>query len=451
MLKKLLLSTVLFSGTAAVIPLIAAEPVRLSEKAPETLVNVKILGKTNKSPLSYRPGEEMIFIFSLDTGADKPGNWKFHYLRRGDDNKVYSGEAPVDKPLVVKTSLNKPGFVNVEVTIRDSKGKTLYYEKIRPNKTRVKGSIIFAAGAAVQPESLRDCGEPADFDAFWEKQKKRLAAVPFTGKVGKKLVREYKNGYVYAISIPTAGPRPATGYLTIPKNAKAKSLPVHVSFFGYGISRQLPPPVISGSLINFQVNAHGQKLEQDAEYYKEFFKSIGGKGYAYNQEHNKDPERCFFNGMALRNLRALEYVKTLPEWNGKDLIVKGQSQGGLQTMWVAALDPAVTEAYPSIIWCCDLAGTLKQNRFGALGRIKYSPALEYYDPVFMAKRIRKAKVVITRAGLGDYTSPPSGLAICYNNLATPEKSIKWYQGSNHSIIPQKPEIVIWTAGKKGKD
>ncbi|MBR1967095.1 MAG: acetylxylan esterase, partial [Lentisphaeria bacterium] len=81
-------------------------------------------------------------------------------------------------------------------------------------------------------------------------------------------------------------------------------------------------------------------------------------------------------------------------------------------------------------------------------KVNRNYALEYYDPVFMAKRIRKAKIVITRAGLGDYTSPPSGLAICYNNLATPEKTIKWYQGSNHTIIPPEAEIITWTAGKK---
>ena len=444
-MKKLLLAIVF---SIASILLNAVEQKLLSEKEPETLTNVRILGKTNKSPLSYLPGEEIVFTFTLDTGKDKPGDWRFHFRQGGDGLKIQNGKAPVNKPLIVKTSLTKPGFAFCEVTLHDASGKRIYSETVRPNRKKLKREIIFSAGAAVQPEKLKDCGEPADFDTFWDQQKKRLAAVPFMGKVEKKLVREYKNGYVYAISIPSAGPRPATGYLTIPKNAKAKSLPIHVSFFGYGITKQVPPPVISSRLINFQVNAHGQKLEQNEEYYKDFFKSIGGKGYAYNQEHNKDPETCFFNGMALRNLRALEYVKTLPEWNGKDLIVKGQSQGGLQTMWVAALDPAVTEAHPSIIWCCDLAGSLKQKRFGAFGRVKYTPALEYYDPVFMAKRIRKAKIVITRAGLGDYTSPPSGLAICYNNLATPEKTIKWYQGSNHTIIPPEAEIITWTAGKK---
>ena len=437
-MKKLLLSVVF--GLALALPCFAAQ---LSEKNPETLANVRIVGKTNKPFLSYKPGEEMVFTFTLDTGKDLPGNWNFHYRRGGDDNNIYTGKAPVNQPLVVKTSLNKTGFVYVEVTLHDANGKRIYSETVLPNKARRKNTIIFAAGAAVEPESLKDCGEPADFDAFWAKQLKRLAAVPFAGKVEKKLVKQQSGVDVYAVSIPCAGPRPATGYLTIPQNAKAKSLPIHVIFFGYGISKQSAPSVSSRTTINFYVNAHGQKLEQDAEYYKEFFKSIGGKAYAYNQETNKDPEACFFNGMALRDLRAVEYAKSLPEWNGKDLIIHGSSQGGLQSMWVAALDPQVSVVNPAVTWCCDIAGTLKQNRLGAAGRIKYTPALEYYDAVFMAKRIKNAKVVITRAGMGDYTSPPSGLAICYNNLATPDKTIKWYQGSDHSFIPKPPEIIIW--------
>jgi len=415
---------------------------------PGGAADIRLTGKTDKSPLAYQPGEKMVFTFTLDPGNETPEKWKLHYLRRGDDDQTLEGTAPADKPFVLETALDRPGFVNVEVILKDENGKEVCNEKLRPDGTKLKRRIIFSAGAAVRPETLKDCGEPAGFDGFWAKQKARLAALPFAGKVGKKLVKETKNCYVYAVSIPAPGPRPATGYLTIPKNAKAKSLPVHLIFFGYGITPQRPPAEDPRNCIAFHVNAHGQKLEQPKEYYKEFFRSIGGRGYAYDHKQNQDPETSFFNGMALRDLRAAEYVKTLPEWNGRDLIVKGGSQGGLQSMWVAALDPDVTAAYASIIWCCDLAGAEKAKRCNAVGRVKYFPALEYYDPVFMAKRIKKAKIVIPRAGLGDYTSPPSGIAVCYNNLATPDKTVKWYQGSTHGEIPEKPEIVTWHAAKK---
>ena len=118
-------------------------------------------------------------------------------------------------------------------------------------------------------------------------------------------------------------------------------------------------------------------------------------------EQNADPEKAFFNGMVFRVLRAMEYLKSRPEWNGKDLTAEGGSQGGLQTMWAAALDQDVTVAKPGITWCCDLAGTTKKGRYFGGWRIPYVPAIDYYDPVFMAKRIKTARVEITRAGLCD--------------------------------------------------
>ena len=406
----------------------------------------QIIGKTNKSALSYQSGEEMIFTFKMDFASVKPGNYFLSYVRRGDDNKSFSGKVPADQTLTVKTSLDKPGFVSVDVTLVDAKGKPLeLLQSARKNQRAVR----YYAGAAVHPEKLADCGEPADFDAFWARQKKRLAEVPFEGKVDRKLVKTVKNGKIYAVSIPAPGPRPATGYLTIPSNAKPKSLPIMIRFIGYGPHRQTAPAGVVPGMISFTLNAHGQKLEQNAEYYKKFFASIRTPkySYAFDPEQNKNPETCFFNGMVMRILRAMEYLKTLPEWNGKTLIAQGGSQGGLQTMWAAALDPDVTIAQPSITWCCDLAGTEKAKRISGGWRIKYVPALDYYDPVFMAKRIKKADVTITRAGLGDYVCPPSGLMICYKNLATPKKTIRWVQGSNHGFVPRKSEVIVWTTKK----
>ena len=245
------------------------------------------------------------------------------------------------------------------------------------------------------------------------------------------------------MSIPCVG-RPATGYLTIPADAKPGSLRAELITYGYGYRfPQIPnnPP----TKIVFWLNAFGYELGRDTAYYREFFRSLRTPKYTYafDPEENRNPETAYFNGMALRVMRALEYLKSRPEWDGRSLKASGGSQGGLQTMWAAALDPDVNDAAPSITWCCDLAGQSKAGRIHGPWRIPYSPALDYYDPVFMAKRIKKAQVDIRRAGLGDYTCPPSGLAICYHNLATPKKSIKWVQGSDHGFVPKKSEIVLW--------
>ena len=57
------------------------------------------------------------------------------------------------------------------------------------------------------------------------------------------------------------------------------------------------------------------------------------------------------------------------------------------------------------------------------------------DAAIFAKRIpRTCKTVITRAGIGDYCCPPSGLAKLWNNLSCP-KEITWVQGSEHGYVP----------------
>ena len=144
--------------------------------------------------------------------------------------------------------------------------------------------------------------------------------------------------------------------------------------------------------------------------------------------------------MALRVMRTLQFVKQLPQWNQEVLVANGGSQGGLQTIWAAGLDPDVTLARIQVPWCCDLGGAKNFQRLTGNWRISYVRALDYYDPINFAKRI-KCKVEIIRAGLGDYTCPPSGVAVFYNNLACPKKII-WFQGSDHVYIPPNPQKIV---------
>ena len=275
--------------------------------------------------------------------------------------------------------------------------------------------------------------EPEDFDAYWAKQRAELAKVPVKADV--KEVRSSAGTKVYAVAVDCAGPRPVTGYLVVPEGARAKSCVARVHFQGYGTGVQQPPggPAQKGEIF-FEVNAHGYDLGMHRGYYDDFFSKIAPKGrqYAFSKEENADPDTAYFHGMALRVLRALEFMKTRGEWNGKDLIVEGGSQGGLQTSWAAGLDKDVTLARPFITWGCNW-GFVDGTRIRGPWHIPWAPGLGYYDAVSHIARA-KCRVEITRAGLGDYTCPPSGLALFYNAIRSP-KSITWVQGSRHGHTP----------------
>jgi cephalosporin-C deacetylase-like acetyl esterase len=403
-------------------------------------------GETDKERATeYKPGETMTFTLSIQGAETMPTNKLFiSWTRTGDDGIKETGKVPASltEPLVVKTKLDKPGFVRLEAYVVDEKGR--HFEKTRkPGKLSwadlAKLKLFFDGGAGVEPEKLQGVPEPADFDAFWAKQRARLAAVPMD--VERKVVSSTAEKSLYAVRIACAGGKPVTGYLSVPKDAEngAKKYPARLETHGYSYRPPYNPPSLRGGEIVLNINAHGVNLPAfgaDEAYYKDFGEKIksNGKAYAFDPVQNSNPETAYFNGMALRVMRGLEYLKSLPGWNGKDLYASGGSQGGLQTIWAAGLDPQVTKAESSVTWCCDMGGTeLGRNRGNWY--IKWVPALGYYDPINIARRISKnCRTLIPRAGLGDYTCPPSGLAILFNNIPGPKK-INWDQGSTHPYVP----------------
>lgn len=260
---------------------------------------------------------------------------------------------------------------------------------------------------------------------------------------------------VYAVEVTCQGAFPVTGYLYIPRGAetRGKKYPICVGYSEHGIE---VPSCESGKInpkfrefIFFHVNAHGVKLrefggdEQSAELHK--WLVARDEVLAFNQNENYSKNLSYFSGMALRVMRAQDYVKTLPEWNGIDLWVEGSSQGGLQAIWAAALDSTVTRLTTRMTWGCDWGGQTVGRLQGSL-KPKWTTTLGYFDAVNHAKRIRKrCSVEITKAGLGDMMCPPSGLAILWNNLSCPKK-IVWVQGATHEYSPiafKEMYEVIW--------
>ena len=398
----------------------------------------RIFGKTDKNPVSYKVGEEIVFTITPVVKNLPEGKYFVTYTLDADHDAAPKQKGKVDASkgaFTLKTKMSQPGFVRVVAKLVNEKGKVVRRYQASAGR---EYDVAFNGGAGVEIEKLTGKAEPADFDAFWAAQKARLAKVPVRADV--KFIEEYKGINIYAVSVDCAGPRPVTGYLTIPANAKKGSLTASVTFHGYGFRIPSVPRYIHRSGILFNVNAHGYELGRDKAYYEKFKEGIrsGKYGYALNPEDCKDRENHYFNGMVLRVLRSLEFVRTLPEWNGKDLIVFGGSQGGLQSLWAAGLDDKVTLAKPNIPWCCDLGGRTL-GRIAPTWGITYTPAMEYYDAANHAKRV-KCKTIIPRAGIGDYTCPPSGVAVAYNNITAP-KQIYWVQSSTHGYTPEEVKRV----------
>ncbi len=385
---------------------------------------LSIRGTTDKDVAIYKAGEKIEFTLRVLDGQTPVAGKLLKWTRTGDDGKTETGEGvAAAEGLKVSTSLDKPGFVRLLVQAYEADGKRVqgYVGGWGANKN---GDIFFDGGACVEPEHLQSVAEPKDFDEFWTMTKGKLAAVPVKADL-QELTSKNPKVKLYAATIDCAGPKPVTGYLTVPVDAKEKSLPAIVQFQGYGVNKHNPPGWLNEGAIFLEINAHGMELGKEDGYYEQLKKDLAN--YCFKNDENADREKTYYYGMALRVMRALQYVKSRPEWNGKDLQSNGGSQGGLQGLWGAGLDGDVTSSDIWSPWSCDFGGI-------TLGRLRgwrpdYNEALNYFDPVFFAKRI-KAKVHLI-ANYGDYTCAPSGVWLVYDNIPHERKSMLVKQGCTH--------------------
>ena len=300
-----------------------------------------------------------------------------------------------------------------------------------------KVNLYIWAGAVFEPERIRmERRRPSDFDAYWDGEVARLKreAPLSNAKVEVKEVKSGKPGFkVYDVTIPGLPPRPTCGYLVVPEGAREKSLPALVMFQGAGSSRAVKE--YHEKAMFFCINPHGVGNEVPYGEWKAYFAG-DGKGYQYSGW--EDRGRCFFHGQALRAVRGLEWLKTRPEWNGRDLAVKGVSMGGSQCIQAAALDKDVTLCMPRDPALCDHAGFISssRNRSGwpwilysprhlpALSDVsdKVDPVLlansDYLDNVFFASRIKCQTYLAT--GLADDVCFAEGVFKMYNALGGPK-------------------------------
>ena len=393
---------------------------------------VFIDGRTCEGKCFYKVGEKI--TFSLKIGGVKeipPGDWTFRWRRTGDDVKVEEGTAPLPfkDAFVYSTSIAKPGFVRLFAEIVGA----------GPNAK-------FDGGAGADFERIvQEQGEPADFDAFWKRELDALAQVPFDPQL-EEVASPRPEVKLCRFRLGCTHGKPSTGFISVPR-APGK-YPVRLYFFGYNESwspRATAFPTARQAPTNevvLRVNAHGLENGRDAAYYAAARKAAGsnGFGHGFDPAQNAKPDTCYYLGMILRDVRAAQWAKTLPEWNRRKMLVYGGSQGGAQSLWVTALEPAVTDAEVFIPWMCDWRGRAFGGRLGTDWGSEYAPGLDYYDCVNFAKRIRPgAYVNIFHAGLGDYICPPSGVTSLYHAL-TCRKRIHWVQNCEHG----------WSSPAKGK-
>lgn len=395
------------------------------EAVTETMATVLpkyyITGDTDRDAASYAVGETVIFRIRLTRDDGETASCPvLRIRRRGDDGETdecfvsgMTGHAEY------ATSLKMAGFVRISVTA------------CHADHTPIPGITPFEGGAAANvTEVVQAGGEPADFDMFWKRVLETEldpVAPEFVQK--QEFVCGDPGDIVYDVRIASPGPANVSGYLRMPRNAAPGSLPIQVNYRGYGVRSADVPHKAKALVLN--LNQQGTDNGLPVEYYNELrFGKFNNWGFG--EKENASPDTCDFKYLLLRALQAVRAMMTLPEWDGKTVVVNGGSMGAFQSVFVAAMEPKITKATIQIPWMCDLEAAAKLGRLRGW-RPADAPAMPYYDTVNLAKRLQCP--VIIDAGLGDDTCPPSGAAALLHAISAQKKLTLWQGRTHHYAMP----------------
>ena len=308
-------------------------------------------------------------------------------------------------------------------------------------------SIVGAIGYVVGPEGFRPgYTEPADLMDYWDNQKKQLKALPMQVKTTQLDVpQKYEGKYTCQdLEINCLGPAPVRAYMAKPVNAKKKSLPIIILCRAAGVSGYwcrctvdecVGNAALGNGALSLDINAHGMLNGQSDGFYKML---EDGMLRNYFEHNAADRETYYFRGMYLRLLRAIEYMTRQPEWDGKRILVIGESQGGGQAVAAAGLDSRVSAIVLNVPAMQDLGGARAGRRSGWPQAIESHPnvdasmldaTLPYFDGAQLIRHSR-AKIYC-EMGLIDTVCPPSAVWASLN-VAPGKKTVNCVPYRTHA-------------------
>jgi len=169
----------------------------------------------------------------------------------------------------------------------------------------------------------------------------------------------------------------------------------------------------------------------------------------YAQVGNTSRETSYFLNMYLRDSRALDYLMSRPDWDGKTIVLMGTSMGGQQSIALAGLRP---EQITAVLVCvpagADSNGDLHGRKAGYPNWPSNNPevmeASRYFDTINFASRIQAP--VLAAFGFIDTTSPPAGVWTELNQITVPKEPLPMIKSEHNNLTPQ--EELNWDARSK---
>lgn len=377
-------------------------------KAAET--SVKITVTANHSDWVYALNENVKFKVTVTKNDELIRNVKISYEVGAEKMKptlkttaiLENGELEIDGG-----TMNTPGFLRCTI-------------KAEIENVNYQGM----ATAAFNPEKIEPTTTlPDDFKQFWDKAKAENEKIPLDAQITLLPKKCTPKVNVYEVSIQNfkIGMR-VYGILCVPK-AEGK-YPAVLQVPGAGVRPYNGyVSMAEKDIITFQIGIHGIPVTLDSIVYASL---KNGALDGYNTFNLDNRENYYYKHVYLGCVRAIDFINTLPEYDGHSLAVAGGSQGGALAIVTTSLDSrvkCVSAFYPAL---CDMTGYL-YGRAGGWPHVFNNPinatkekveTSKYYDVINFAKQLSVPGFYAF--GFNDESCPPTSVYAAYNCIKAPK-------------------------------
>lgn len=294
--------------------------------------------------------------------------------------------------------------------------------------------------AAFSPEKLRPyCKEPKDFDEFWSKalSEARKNDLNPTRRLLPERCTKDENVYEVSYVNDNANSR-MYGILSVP--VKPGKYPALLRVPGAGVRPYSGDTYTApGKCIVLEIGIHGIPVTMQQSIYDDLRNAALNNYWEVNLA---EPNKNYYKRVVTGAVRGVDFIASLPEWDGKAIGVTGSSQGGFLSLATAALDKRITFLGVVHDAMCDFEAEMhdvgggwphyfywdvKNGTNKELLNMKVEGA-RYYDGVNFARRVTQPGWY--SFGYNDEVVPPTSSYSTYNIIKAP-KTLSVYQMTGH--------------------
>lgn len=316
------------------------------------------------------------------------------------------------------------------------------------------------ATVAFNPESIVPfTRKPNDFEEYWKEAIEKNAKLPLDSHMRLLPEKCTSNVNVYEINYQNlySGSR-IYGILCVPKT-KGK-YPALLRVPGAGIrSYEGDVSIAEKEYITLEIGIHGIPVTMDRVVYDNLVKGALNR-YHYNGWDRKN--NVYFKRVYLACLKAVDFIFSLPEFDGENIVVQGSSQGGALAIVTGALDKRIKGVISIHPGLSDLNAYL-YGRAGGWPNLFSDPSeqecvsklkeenCQYYDVVNFARLLKVP--VFYSFGYNDMVCSPTSVYSAYNVIES-AKHLMIVPETAHYICPEQYDSAfLWMAqlfGSKGQ-